>query len=56
MAKKTVNVYEHKDSLVRQELSEEEFGKLQPGIQQKYKKVGSKEVQDTPEEVANAKK
>lgn len=51
MAKTKILVLEHKDSFVKQELTEEEYDKLQPQIKAKYKLKSTKEV-ETPAEVA----
>lgn len=50
MGKTTILVLEHKDSFVKQELTQEEYDKLQPRIQAKYKVKSTKEM-ETPSEL-----
>lgn len=55
MAKKKVLVIEHRDSLHREEISEEDFNGLQERIKSKYVVKSTKDAPDTPAEV-DAKK
>jgi len=54
MAKTKILVLEHKDSFVRQEVSEEEYETWQQRIKDKYKLKSTKEV-ETPAELEKKK-
>lgn len=41
---------EHRDSFVKDEISEEDWDKLQPRVQAKYRIIGDKTVAATPPE------
>jgi hypothetical protein len=55
MAKQKILTIEHKDSLVRDDITQEEFDGLQPRIQRMYKVVKERDAAEAPAEVAKPK-